>query len=324
MLRRILIVLGVLMLTACGTAATPTATPPSAVRAIRLPMGYIPSVQYAPFYVADDKGYFTEAGLDITFDYSFETNGVQLVGVNELPFAVVSAEQVLLARAQGLPVVHVLAWFQKFPVAIIAKSESGIAAPADLRGKTIGLPTLDGANFIGLRALMAASDLAPEEVTLTALGFNQAPALSAGQVDAVVVYANNEPIRLAAQGEQLNTVLVSDYVTLAANGLLTNETMIQNEPELVRAFVGAFARGLADTLASPDEAYAICKKYVEALTDDTLEKQVLAATLELWKTERLGYSDPAAWETMQKTLLDTGLLAAPQDLGQAYTNDFIP
>jgi NitT/TauT family transport system substrate-binding protein len=323
MVRRILIVLGALMLAACGPAATPTATPPS-VRAIRLPMGYIPSVQYAPFYVADDKGYFKEAGLDITFDYSFETNGVQLVGVNELPFAVVSAEQVLLARAQGLPVVYVLAWFQKFPVAVIAKSDSGVVAPADLRDHLIGLPTLDGANFIGLRALMAASGLAPEETTLTALGFNQAPALAAGQVDAVVVYANNEPIRLAAQGEQLTTLLVSDYVTLAANGLLTNETMIQNEPELVRGFVQAFTRGLADTLANPEEAYAISQKYVEALTDDALEKQVLAATLEMWKADRLGYSDPAAWETMQKTLLDTGLLAAPQDLGKAYTNQFVP
>lgn len=323
MMRRITIALGVLILTACGGAAIPTATP-NPLRAIRLPMGYIPSVQYAPFYVAVDKGYFKEVGLEITFDYSFETNGVQLVGANELPFAVVSAEQVVLARAQGLPVVYVMAWFQKFPVAVIAKTSSGITAPTDLKGKTIGLPTLDGANFIGLRALMASSGVTLEEVTLTALGFNQAPALAAGQVDAVVVYANNEPLRLAAQGEKLNTILVSDSVALAANGLLTNEAMIQNEPEVVRAFVGAFARGLADALANPEEAYAISKKYVEALKDDTLEKQVLAATLEMWKTQRIGYSDPEAWETMQKTLLDTGLLAAPQDLSKAYTNQFVP
>ncbi len=323
MMRRMLVLLGVMMLAACGSPATPTVTP-SSFRAIRLPMGYIPSVQYAPYYVAVNKGYFKEAGLDITFDYSFETNGVQLVGANELPFAVVSGEQVLLARAQGLPVVYVTAWFQKFPVAVITKADSGISAPADLKGKTIGTPTLDGANYIGLRALMAAVGLPPEDVTVTALGFNQAPALTAGQVDAVVVYANNEPIRLAAQGQQLTTILVSDYVALAANGLLTNETVIQNEPELVRGFVRALLRGLADTIANPAEAYAISKKYVEALTDDELEKQVLAATIEMWKAQRLGYSDPAAWETMQQTLLDTGLLAQPQDLSKAYTNQFVP
>jgi NitT/TauT family transport system substrate-binding protein len=313
-----------LALAACAGNAPAASPTPAGPRHIRLPMGFIPSVQYAPFYAAVDKGYFAAEGLEIEFDYSFETNGVKLVGANELPFAVVSGEQVLLARAQGLPVVYVMAWFQKFPVAVMAKADAGIQAPADLKGRKIGTPTLDGANFVGLRALLADAGVKPEEVTIDAIGFNQVPALLAGQVDAVVVYANNEPLRLAAQGEALSVIAVGEFVPLAANGLLTNEATIAAEPDLVRGFVRALTRGLNDAIRDPDEAYAIARKFVPELTDEALEKQVLAATIEMWKADRLGYSDPTAWETMQATLLDTGLLTARVDLGKAYTNEFVP
>src|SRR3990170_3749488 len=107
---------------ACQAALQPA----DEIQHIRLPMGYIPNIQYAPFYVAIERGYFAEAGFEIEFDCSFETDGVALVGAGDLPFAIVSAEQVLLARAQGLPVVYVAAWYQNSPVAIMAKAESGI------------------------------------------------------------------------------------------------------------------------------------------------------------------------------------------------------
>src|SRR5579859_160467 len=309
--------------TAAGSAA-PAATTNGALRHIRLPMGFIPSVQFAPFYVAVDKGYFAAEGLAIDFDYSYETNGVQLVGAGQLPFAVVSGEQVLLARAQSLPVVYVMAWFQKFPVAIIAKADAGIKTPADLRGKRIGTPELGGANFVGLQALLAKAGVPASAVTINNIGYNQATALQAGQVDAAVVYANNEPIRLTAQGQQLSVINVGDYVPLAANGILTNEDTIAKDPSLIRAFLRAFAHGLTDTIAQPAEAYTISKKYVTNLTDDALEQKVLAATIAMWQAPHLGMSDPAAWTTMQQTLLDTKLLAQPQDLSKTYTNEFVP
>ncbi len=336
-MKKNLLVLLALLLAACAPAPTaaPTTEPtplpaatdtaaPAALRTIRLPMGFIPSVQYAPFYVAAEKGYFADEGLEIQFDYSFETDGVALVGAGELPFAVVSAEQVLLARAQSLPVVYVMAWFQKFPVAVIAQADSGLDTPAALRGQTIGTPLLGGANYVGLRALLSAAGVPAEEVTIEAIGFNQVPLLTTGQVDAVVVYSNNEPIRLAAQGEEFSVIPVSDYAALAANGIMSSETVIANEPELVRGFVRALLRGLADTDANPDEAYDITTRYVEGLTDAALEKEVLAATMALWQADRPGFSDPAAWENMQATLVESGLLGEALELSTAFTNEFIP
>ncbi|MCL5429186.1 MAG: ABC transporter substrate-binding protein [Chloroflexi bacterium] len=322
MTRKLAILLLLLLLAACQ----PATRQPGETQRIRLPMGYIPNVQFAPFYVAVERGYFAEAGFEIEFDYSFETDGVALVGAGELPFALVSGEQVLLAREQGLPVVYVAAWWQDYPVAVVAKAESGIQTPEDLVGKRIGLPGLFGANYIGLRALLAQADIAERDVILDSIGFNQVQALAADQEEAIVAYVNNEPVQLEAQGYDVNVIRVADYVDLSSNGILTNETMIADHPERVRAFVGAFLRGLEDTLTDPDAAYEICKKYIDTLAeaDSYVQKTVLALSMEFWRAERPGYSQPEAWENMQSILLDMGLLDAPLNLDDAYTNEFLP
>ena len=296
---------------------------------MRLPMGYIPNVQFAPFYVAVERGYYAEEGLEIEFDYSFETDGVKLVGAGELPFSLVSGEQVLLARAQGLPVVYVMAWWQDYPIAVAAPRESGIQEPQDLAGKQIGIPGLFGASYVGFRALLHAAGLEEQDITLDSIGFNQVEALVTGQEEAVVVYANNEPLQLEARGYPVNVIRVADYVTLASNGLLTNESTLAGNPELVRKMVRATLRGLEDTIDDPEAAFEIAKNYIEGLgqlseSDQDLQRRVLAESIEFWKAERLGYSDPRAWENMQDLLLEMDLLTEPLDLDQAFSNEFLP
>lgn len=312
-----------LWLSACGAAA-PTTTPAAApLTPLRLPMGYIADPQYAPFYVAVEKGYFAAAGFEVTFDYSFETDGMALVGAGELPFAIVSGEQVILARAQGLPVVYVMQWFQRYPIAVVAKTSAGITAPTDLIGRHVGLPGFFGASYVGYTGLLAANGIAPAQVNADDIGFTQFEAILTDQVDAAVVYINNEPVRLKQAGESITVIPVADSINLVANGLITNEATIADNPGLVQAFVEAVVRGLADTLADPAAAFAISQKYVEGLEAD--RRPVLDASLPLWQAARLGYSDPAAWETTQSLLITMGLLDAPlADLATVYTNAFVP
>lgn len=309
-------------LSACGGAAGQT----SAERtAIRLPMGFIPNIQYAPFYVALERGYFAEAGFEIDFDYSFETDGVALVGAEELPFAIVSAEQVLLAREQEIPVVYVAAWFQEFPVAAVSKADSGINTPADLAGRKIGIPGLFGASYIGLRALLNAGGLTEADVTLDSIGFNQVEALAADQDEVVIGYITNEPLQLIAQGYDVQVIAVADHLHLPANGIITNEAYLADNPEAVGAFIDAFLRGLADTIEDPEGAYAISLEYVEGLgeADRAVQMEVLRLSIELWRAEPLGNIDRASWENLQDVLLDMGLLNAPLDLDAAVSNGFI-
>ena len=328
MIRKLTISLTLLciLLAACGqTAISPKTAETKELVPIRLPMGYIPNVQYAPWYVAVGKGYFAEAGFEIIFDYSYETDGLALVGANELPFSIASAEQVLLARAQGIPVVYVLAWYQGFPTAVVAKAETGVTTPQDLAGKRIGLPGLFGASYIGLRALLNAGGVTESQVTLESIGFTQVQSMVDGQQDIIVGYETNEPVQLRALGYDVNVVMVDDYITLPGNGLITNETVMAENPEMVSAFIDAFLHGLADTLANPDEAYELCAAHVENLAelDEEVQKQVLASSIRYWQAEVLGMSDHTAWENLQALLLDMDLITEPQELDAAYSNRFI-
>ncbi len=289
---------------------------------IRLPMGYIPDPQYAPFYVADQRGYFADEGLAVEFDYSSETDGIALVGAGELPFAIVSGEQVILARAQGVPVVYIMEWFQRYPIAIISKTEAGITGPADLAGREVGLPGFFGASYVGYAGLLAANGLTQEDVNASEIGFSQVEALLTDQVEAVVGYANNEPVQLAAQGVDVNVIYVADSADLVANGLITNETLLEENPELAQRLVRAILRGLTDTLADPVAAFEISKNYVEGLDESRLD--VLKASLDLWRADVLGYSDLASWQRTQAALLAIGFLDKElDDLESVFSNEFV-
>jgi NitT/TauT family transport system substrate-binding protein len=318
----------IIALLVASCAPTPAAPNPVGLTQVRLPMGYIPNVQYAPFYVAVDKGYFREEGIDLEFDYSFETDGMALVGVNNLQFTLASGEQILLARSQGLPVTYIYGWWQNYPVSIVAKAESGINTPDDLRGKRIGVPILAGASYVGLRAILAANGLEESDVRLEVTGFNQVEALLSDNVDAVVVYTNNETVQLRARGIDVNEFRVVDYVHLASNGIVTNEVTIQENPELIRSMARAVTRGLEDTLQYPDEAFEISKKFVEGLGQadqeiQAVQREVLATSITFWENETLGKTDREAWENMQSVLLEMGLIPQALDLDQAFSNDFI-
>jgi NitT/TauT family transport system substrate-binding protein len=321
------------LLVACSNSITPTTTnspSPQAVTGtpikIKLPVGYVPDIQFAPLYVAIDKGYFKDAGLDVSLDYSMENDNTVLVGTGALNFAIVSGEQVLLARSQKLPIVYVMSWYQGYPVGIVTKTSSNIKTVADLRGKKIGIPGLYGASYIGAIALLDSAGLKQADVTLDSIGFNQVAALVANKEDAVVIYIANEPLQLAKQGVDYTLFKTSDAVDLVANGLITNEKTIKENPELVQKMVNATSKGIQFAINNPDEAFLISKKYVPNLesSDQHLQMQVLQNSIDQWKTDRPGYTNPKAWQNMQSILLKMGLISSPLDLSAAYSNAFTP
>lgn len=320
----LILALALTLLTACG-GANGTQTQ-GELRKIRLPMGYIPNIQYAPFYVAIDKGYFAQEGMEIEMDYSRETDGVALTGAGEIPFVVASGEQVLLARAQGLPVVYVYAWYKEFPISVVSAPELNVKEPADLRGQTVALPGLFGANYIGLQALLYSAGLSENDVKMEPIGFTQVESFASGQQKIVVGYAANEPIVLKSKGFAFDEMRVADFEHLVANGIVTSEMVIKNEPQLIRGMTRALAKAIADAAANPEEAYQISLKYVENLAeqDKEIQMQVLKTSIEFWQTDPPGKSNPQAWQNMNDLLVRMKLIPKPLDVEKAFTNEFIP
>lgn len=307
----------------CAGAPTPA---PAALTQVSVVMGYIPHVQFAPWYLAEKKGYFTAAGIKVNYNWGFELDGVKLVGANQADFAMLGGDQVLQARGQNIPLVYVANYYNAFPISLISLKEKNITSPKDLIGKKVGLPGFYGATYTGWRAMLYASNIKESDIQTQDIGFTQVAALTQGLVDAVAGYANNEPVQLRLAGKDINVLNVGDYSKLVGIGLVTNEKMIAEKPQVVQAVVTALARAIQDTVNNPSEALdATLANLPEAGGSNLKTTQaVLEATMPFWKSARVGFVDPANWTASYKFMKDAGFIKTDFDVTTAYTNKFVP
>jgi NitT/TauT family transport system substrate-binding protein len=297
---------------------------------VRLVMGYIPNVQFAPWYVAQEKGYFEDAGLEITMDYGKVNDVMRLLAAGEIDFVIAGGDEVIVARSQDLPVTYVMALYARFPAAVVSLKEAAINEPADLRGKTIGLPGFYGTNYIAIKAILARLGMTESDVNLLPVGYNQVAVLSEGKVDAIVGFDNNEPIQLHSLGFETNVIHSYDYFDLVGHGVVTGEKQLQENPKRVQAFVTATLRGMEYALQHPDEAFEICLKFAPESGGPNAEvqKQVMLESMKLWQSaftdaHGLGSSDPEAWTASQQSMLEWGLISKETPAELLVTNDYI-
>lgn len=289
---------------------------------VSIGLGYIPDIQFAPFYVAKSKGYYSAAGLNVTLNHGIVNNLLGDLALGHDTFAFASGDELLVARSKNLPLIDVSTIFQKYPVSLIVPANSSICTLADLKGHTIGIPGPFGATYIGLLALLYQAHLSLSDIHAQSIGFTQVAALVGRKVDGVMGYSNNEALQLPARGFPVRTFNVSDYQPLISNGIITTENTWQNQPQLVRSFVQATIQGLQAVIANPSEAVQISKSYVPGM-NATTAMSVLQATIPIWKgdgSRPLGYNDSATWQSMQQFLVAQKIIPSAQNLSQAYTN----
>ncbi len=326
----IIALLALALLAGCAPLpATPAGN--SAVQpldSVSLGVGFVPNVQFAPYYVGMEKGFYADKGVDLELSYGFENDYLKLVGVNETQFMVGSGDQVVLGRAQGLPVRYVMNWYTRYPVVIFAKAEQGIATPADLAGKSIGIPGPFGASYVALRGILEAAGLSEQDIKLESIGFTQAAAVSEDKVQAAVDYAVNGPVVLQQAGIATSQIALDDYLVVPANGLVTNETTLAGSPELVQRMVDATQEAIAYTLANPDEAFAIALKYVPEAggENEAANRAVFDASLPYWTPaagQTPGATNLADWQVAAEFMQRIGLVDTLVPADELFTNEFV-
>jgi NitT/TauT family transport system substrate-binding protein len=295
---------------------------------LRVGLGYIPDVQFAPFYVAEVAGLYKAAGLEVEFQHGYTSELYPLLAAGKLDFVVGDAEDVVLLRskdAKAAPFRFIMAMYQSVPNALFSKTEKNIKTIKDLRGKNIGIPGKFGTSWTSLQAVLKSAGLKESDVKITELGFTQLEAVLADRVDVAMGFVNNEPVVAAARGIKLNVISAGRYNRSPGNGVLTTDGRLK-DVKSVKAFLEASQRGLAQTIAAPKVAFDAAKKYVQGMPDDRFA--VLEASLPLYqsafsKAEGLGFSNPSGWQSLLELLTSTGRLTGAAKRGDFYTNLYL-
>ncbi len=303
-------------------------TTSASAQSVRVGLGYLPDVQFAPFYAAEVEGFYEEQGLDVTFQHGFVSELYPLLAQGQLDFVVGDAEDVISLRAQdpnNLRFVYLMALFQRVPSALFSLPEANITEIEDLAGKTVGLPGLFGSSYTSFQGVLQAADLEESDLSVEQIGFTQLEAIIGGRVDVAMGFINNEPLVLAQRGVEVNVIPAGDYNPAPGAGVVTAEEVLENE-DLVQRFVSASQRGLALTLEEPRRAFEASRTFVENLDEDRFA--VLEATLPLFTSpysdaNGLGFTDPERWNETLTFLQEVGRVETDLSADTFFTNEYL-
>ena len=306
-----------------GTSPSPgvsdaPASQPAELRPLTVGLGYIPSVQFAPFYLAKQEGWYADAGLDVTFENKIDPDLIALVGQGAIDVGIGDGTSIIPAVSQGIPVRYLATIYGQFPSIVFARASAGIDSPADLAGRKLGTPGRYGSSWIMLRALLGSADLTVEDIEVVEYpDFTQRAAVEQGAVDAATGFANNEPVQLELAGEAVSILRVDDIVALQGPGLIAGEDILASHPDTVDAFVRVTLRAMDEISNDPErglEAAIVAVPELASQRDGQLA--VLRATIETWRgsaqaTGGLGALDRDGWAASIDYLTSLGLVPNP-------------
>lgn len=292
---------------------SPAASPAGELRRVRLLLGFRPDVQFAPFYLAHQAGYYADAGLDVEIEHASGGELIRLVADGQAEFGVADATDVMIARTSGIPVKYISTLYQYFPVALIGPAGTVPSDPADLAGLRIGTPGRFGSSWHALLAILQSAGLTAEDVTIREYPqFNQVEGLLNGDVDLITGFRNNEPLRLASQGMETDLLTVDEIAPLPGPGVIVSDDLLTADLDLVHAFAGATLHAQELIVGDPELGLRAAVEAVPTIAEDEATAlAVLEATIPVWQGPESGISgviNENIWCPGYQTLLDLGFI----------------
>jgi NitT/TauT family transport system substrate-binding protein len=323
------------LVVACGGgAASPsapaTASPSAAPVDLVVGLGYIPSVQFAQFYLAQKAGYYADAGLNVTLQNKDDPDLITLLGQGAIDIGSGDGTSVIPAVSQGIPIVYTATIYGTFPAVVVANAATGIRTAADLKGKKIGIPGKYGTSWIQLQALLTSAGLTTNDVELVLFPhYGQTAALQQGAVDAATGFINNEPIVLRRAGITPVVLGVDSSIALPGPGLVTGTATLASKRDALAAFTAATLRAMEEISADPqkglDATFALAPDLAK---DPALQREILDATIATWKNPRtggaLGSIDKAGWQQSLDFMSGLGLVPNPVTVDQLVDESLLP
>ena len=288
-----------------------------------LMLDWFPNPNHVPLYVAQQQGFFTEAGLDVTLQVPADPNDpVKLAAVSKVDFAISYQPSVVIARAQGLPITSIGVLVEHPLNTVMFMKRTGIIHPRDFKGKTIGI-AVSPLGKVLFDAVADKAGLRRGDYEYVSVGFNLSPALLSGKVDAVVgAYKNYEKIQLELEGQEVDILAlekhgVPDYYELL---FIASETTLRQRPEVTQKFLQAVQRGIQLVLS---DAPAALEMFFAAHADlrDELNRRAFAATRPYYARTQMQSEEK--WRTFQDFMSKGGLIKTKTDLNKLYTNQFV-
>jgi NitT/TauT family transport system substrate-binding protein len=312
-------------------AAAVPAEAATSLQPVTLRLDWIFQGPNSGFMAAKEKGYYSEAGLDVTIGPGKGSGSTaQLIATKADLIGFADGYVVGNSVAKGMNITMVASIYRRNPTAVVVLEESNIKTPKDLEGKTVAIPT-GAAQYQQWPAFVKGCGLDSSKIKVVNIDPAGSPtALVLGKVDAIAGFAQGYVPGVEIRGGKKARVLwyADCGVTAVSNGIIVHNDLLKENPGLVRAVVAASLKGFLWARKNPDEAAAIVRKFSETV-NPAIARRELEMSWNTWVTantrgKSLGWMSDKDWDDTVKNLREYGGITAPLDPKVLYTNEFVP